>query len=132
MVAYFGMGNGLAPMDFGSRYETLSPATRAQVENEVQRLLKDSYRRTKAMLDERRKELDFLAQALVDYETLDKQEVNKVIKGETLAGRMKMPRSSTMTVHVPPNPLEGLAPLPGQGHEGEGSSGVPPAPPAVA
>ncbi|CAN8103650.1 unnamed protein product [Discula destructiva] len=133
MVAYFGMGNGLAPMDFGSRYESLSPATRAQVENEVQRLLKTSYQRTKDNLTEKRKELDFLAQALVDYETLDNQEVQKVIKGETLAGRIKMPRSSTMTVPIPQNPLEGFTPpLPGQGHEGDGGSGAPPAPPAVA
>lgn len=132
MVASFGMGSGLAPMDFGSRYETLSPDTRAQVETEVQRLLNDAYKRCKDLLTERRKELDYLAQALVDYETLDMEEVKKVVKGETLAGRMKMPRGSTMVVPVPKNPLEPLTPpLPGQGQEG-GSEGAPPAPPAVA
>lgn len=120
---------GLAPMDFGSRYETLSPATRAQVENEVQRILNEAYSRTKSILMEKRKELDFLAQALVDYETLDNEEVKKVIKGETLPDRLKMPRNGTMTVPVPQNPLEGFnPPIPGQGQEG----GAPPAPPAVA
>lgn len=131
MVASFGMGNGLAPMDFGSRYDRLSPATRAKVEDEVQRLLKEAYQRTKAMLTERRKELDLLAQALVDYETLDTEEVKKVVKGETLPGRMKMPRGSTMVVPVPENPLEDFTPpIPGQGEEG--GSAPPPAPPAVA
>lgn len=131
MVAYFGMGLGLAPMDFGSRYDTLSPATRAQVENEVQRILNDAYSRTRTILTERRKELDYLAQALVDYETLDYEEVKKVIRGETLPDRPKMPRSGTMTVPVPQNPLEGFAP-PIPGHGQEGGSGAPPAPPAVA
>ncbi|KAF3766415.1 ATP-dependent metallopeptidase Hfl [Cryphonectria parasitica EP155] len=133
MVAYFGMGNSLAPMDFGSRYDTLSPATRAQVENEVQRVLNEAYGRTKKLLTEKRKELDLLAQALVDYETLDKEEVKKVIKGETLADRMKMPRDGTMSVPVTPDPIDALPPIPGRGHEGENGSGAPPpAPPAMA
>lgn len=133
MVAYFGMGNGLAPMDFGTRYETLSPATRAQVEDEVQRLLKDAYVRTMKTLREKRKELDLLAQALVDYETLDNEEVKKVIKGETLAERIKMPRNSTMTVPIPKRQIEDFnPPLPGQGQEGEGGSGAPPPPPPPA
>lgn len=120
-------------MDFGSRYEALSPTTRAQVENEVQRLLTEAYERTRMKLTERRKELDLLAQALVDYETLDKEEVNKVIRGETLADRVKMPRTGTMTVPIPQNTIEGtFPPIPGRGQEGEGSSGVPPAPPAMA
>lgn len=132
MVASFGMSTGLAPMDFGSRYDQLSPATRAQVETEVQRILSDAYKRTIDLLKERRKELDYLAQALVEYETLDMEEVKKVVKGEALAGRIKMPKGSTMVVPVPKNPLEPLSPpIPGQGQEG-GSEGAPPAPPAVA
>lgn len=133
MVAYWGMGKSLAPMDFGSRYETLSPATRARVENEVQRLLTEAYERTREKLKEKRKELDLLAQALVEYETLDKEEVKKVICGEALTGRLKMPKSGPMTVPIPQKAIdEEFPPIPGQGHEGEGSSGAPPAPPAVA
>lgn len=132
MVAFWGMGRNLAPMDFGSRYETLSPATRAQVEAEVQRLLTEAYERTRGKLIEKRKELDFLAQALVDYETLDKEEVKKVIRGEELPDRIKMPRSGTMSVPISQGSIEdALPPIPGQGEPGEGS-GAPPAPPAVA
>lgn len=121
-------------MDFGSRYDTLSPATRAQVENEVQRLLKVAYERTREKLTEKRKELDLLAQALVDYETLDRAEVEKVIRGESLPNRMKMPRTGTMTVPIPQTPPIAFPPIPGQGQEGEGGSepSAPPAPPAVA
>lgn len=84
-------------------------------------------------LTERRKELDLLAHALVDYETLDKEEVKKVIRGETLADRVKMPRSGTMSVPIPQKAIEGtFPPIPGRGEEGEGNPGPPPAPPAVA
>lgn len=131
MVAYYGMGRGLAPMDFGSRYDQLSPTTRAKVENEVQRLLNEAYDRTKEKLQEKRKELDLLAQALVDYETLDKAEVLKVIKGETLPDRIKMPRSGKMAVPLTTDPIKALPPLGGHG-EGHSGSGAPPAPPAVA
>lgn len=135
MVASFGMGGGgLAPMDFGSRYSMLSPATKEQVEKEVQKLLTVSYDRTRELLRLKRKELDLLAQALVDYETLDKEEVMKVIKGESLTDRMKMPRSGQMTIPRPSNPLDSLPPIAGgqQGQDAGGSSEPPPppAPPA--
>ncbi|KAH8769877.1 putative ATP-dependent peptidase [Diaporthe sp. PMI_573] len=130
MVAYFGMGGGgLAPMDFGSRYNNLSPATREQVEREVQKMLTESYGRTREMLIAKRKELDRLAEALVDYETLDKAEVLKVIKGESLTDRMKMPRDGHMTVPISSSPLEGLPPI-GGGEQQGGSEPPPPAPPA--
>lgn len=115
-------------MDFGSRYNNLSPATREQVEREVQKMLNESYGRTREMLVAKRKELDRLAEALVDYETLDKAEVLKVIKGESLTDRIKMPRDGPMSVPIS-NPLEGLPPIGGGEQEG-GSEPPPPAPPA--
>lgn len=129
MVGSFGMGTTLAPMDFGSRYDSLSTTTRAQVEDEVQRVLKEAYDRTRKKLLDRRQELDLLAQALVDYETLDKHEVQKVIKGEALPDRMKMPRNGTMTVPVTQDPMDALPPIPGPRHEGESGTGAPPPPP---
>lgn len=116
-------------MDFGSRYNNLSPATREQVEREVQKMLNQSYGRTRELLVAKRKELDRLAEALVDYETLDKAEVLKVIKGESLTDRIKMPRDGPMTIPIPANPLEALPPIGGGEQEG-GSEPPPPAPPA--
>lgn len=101
------------------------------MENEVQRLLTEAYDRTKEKLQEKRKELDLLAQALVDYETLDRAEVMKVIKSESLPDRMKMPKNGKMTVPLTPDPIQSLPPLGGHG-EDHGGSGAPPAPPAVA
>lgn len=92
MVAKFGMSEALGPVEYGKRYEHLSSNTRSMIETEVQTTLKNSYQDVKKLLTERRKELDLLAQALVKYETLDKAEVEKVIRGESLPGRTIVPK----------------------------------------
>lgn len=87
MVTNFGMSRALGPVEYGRRYENLSSETRSMIEQEVQKNLKKSYEEVRTLLTEKRKELDLLAQALVQYETLDKKEVEMVIRGEKLPGR---------------------------------------------
>lgn len=128
MVAAFGMSSKLGPMEYQRMYEQLSSETRAQVESEVQRTLTEAYERTRQLLLARRKELDLLAHALVDYETLDKGEVEKVLRGEDLPDRVKVPQGP-MTIPQLPNPLEGglLPPVGGDG--GNNGRPAPPPPP---
>lgn len=128
MVARFGMSDKLGPMEFHSRFENLSPATRELVESEVQRTLKDAQERGIKLLTEKRKELDLLAKALVEYETLDVKEVEKVIRGEELVGRAKMPKGAVIIRPAGPSPLEGITPFPGPG---ETETGGPPPPPVA-
>ncbi|RYP17162.1 hypothetical protein DL765_004695 [Monosporascus sp. GIB2] len=133
MIARFGMSERLGNMEFGSRYETLSSETRAAVEAEVQRTLKESYERARQLLLTHRKELDLLAKALVEYETLSKDEVQKVIRGEPLPDRMKVPLGP-MTVPVPqrqPGPGEAVPPEPTPG-DGQPPPPAPPAPGGIA
>ncbi|EFY93588.1 intermembrane space AAA protease IAP-1 [Metarhizium acridum CQMa 102] len=92
MITNFGMSNVLGPVEYGRRYENLSSETRAMIEGEVQKTLKKLYEDVRKLLTEKRKELDLLAQALVQYETLDKKEVELVIRGEKLPGRSIVPR----------------------------------------
>ena len=92
MITNFGMSSALGPVEYGRRYENLSSETRAMIEGEVQRALKKSYEEVRQLLTEKRKELDLLAQALVQYETLDKAEVELVIRGEKLPGRSIVPK----------------------------------------
>lgn len=70
MVTQFGMSDALGPVEYGRRYENLSSETRSLIENEVQKFLKRQEDEVKALLTQKRKELDLLAQALVKYETL--------------------------------------------------------------
>ncbi|KAH8677587.1 peptidase family M41-domain-containing protein [Xylariales sp. PMI_506] len=122
MVAALGMSSKLGHMEYATRYDSLSSDTKALIESEVQRLLDESYERSRKLLTEHRKELDLLAKALVEYETLDRAEVEKVIRGEKLPDRMAIPRGP-MTVPVPEAP-----PVPGVTVPGDASP-KPPAPP---
>ncbi len=84
MVTRLGMSDTLGNMDFGSSYEHLSSETRHKIEQEVTRFVEEGRSRAAALLKDKRKELDILAKALVEYETLNLEEVNKVLKGEKL------------------------------------------------
>lgn len=133
MVASLGMSSKLGNMEYRSRYETLSSETRAQVESEVQRTLNEAYERARKLLIDHRKELDLLAKALVEYETLSKEEVEKVIRGEPLPDRIAVPKGP-MTVPTsakPPAPGELAPPAPGE-DEGPPPPPVPPAPGGLA
>lgn len=137
MVAKLGMSERLGPVEYLNRYNQLSPQTRAMVEAEVKKVLDDSYERARNLLLSRRKELDLLAKALVEYETLDRAEVEKVLRGEKLVGRIAVPRGP-MTVPPPAESVKPglIPPLAGDGAaggEGAGSGGPPPpAPPPPA
>jgi len=99
---------------------------------EVRRLVEESKARAEELLHSRRKELDRLAGALVEYETLGKDEMEIVVKGgklpETLKGLPDAP------VKVPEMPISiGQPPLPPgdiPGMPGHGPSSQEPGPPA--
>ncbi|KAI8634485.1 peptidase family M41-domain-containing protein [Xylariaceae sp. FL1651] len=132
MVASLGMSSKLGNMEYGSRYETLSSGTKALVEAEVQRTVNEAYERARKLLTTHRKELDLLAKALVDYETLSKEEVEKVIRGETLPGRIVVPKGP-MTVPASvkaPSPGDSDPPVPQS--EPPSPSPPPASPPGVA
>ncbi|KAK4189833.1 mitochondrial inner membrane i-AAA protease supercomplex subunit YME1 [Podospora australis] len=134
MVARLGMSQSLGPVDYLANYKDLSSETRAQVESGVKKVLDDSYARARKLLVEKRTELDLLAKALVEYETLDRDEVEKVVRGEKLPNRISVP-PGPMTVPKPHLPLDGglLGPYPAGDGPGNGPSGPPPpAPPPPA
>ncbi|KAG8963460.1 hypothetical protein FRC00_006396 [Tulasnella sp. 408] len=81
MIRYYGYSEALGPIHFG---DDTSPAKRGEIDAEIKRLLVDGFDRAKTLLTEKKDELHKLADALVEYETLDSEEVNKVIKGEKI------------------------------------------------
>lgn len=84
MVTQMGFSELLGDVDLDSRYNRLSPETKGKIENEVRRMVDDSRQRVYKLLASRRKELDLLANALVEYELLNLDEIKKVLKGEKL------------------------------------------------
>jgi len=133
MVGQLGMSEKLGPVEYMRKYDKLSTETRAMVESEVKKVLDASYERARKLLLEKRRELDLLAKALVEYETLDKSEVEKVIRGEKLENRIAVP-PGPMAVPKPSGLLDPgipLPPLPGDSQPGNGGP-PPPAPPPPA
>ncbi|KAK7054912.1 i-AAA protease yme1 [Paramarasmius palmivorus] len=62
----------------------LSPRRKDEIEDEVTKIIKESENRATLLLKSRIEELHRLARALVEHETLDKDEVAKVVKGEPI------------------------------------------------
>lgn len=85
MVKRLGFSNALGPVAYSSDPEsTVSPVTLSTIESEVRTLIEQAQQRAKDLLTEKKVELDRLAKALVEHETLDLREVRLVISGEKI------------------------------------------------
>ncbi|XP_027838943.1 ATP-dependent zinc metalloprotease YME1L isoform X2 [Aphis gossypii] len=60
-------------------FNDLSPATNELIDNEIKRIMQESYERAKSILNTHHKEHKLLAEALLKYETLDAEDVKKLL-----------------------------------------------------
>lgn len=129
MVTQAGMSDKLGNIDLSSDYERLSSQTKQAIEGEVRRLVEDGRARAQKLLTDNREALARLANALVEYETLDRSEMEKVVKGEKLPPQkmkidpdtpVKLPEAGK-TLPAPPRPGLPVS-------EGEEVGGIPPSP----
>src|SRR4051812_2248576 len=90
MVTQMGMSELLGNVDLHTEYRDLSSQTKEAIEAEIRRLLEEGRSRATKLLTERRKELELLAKGLIEYESLDRSEMEKVIKGEPLTNKLKI------------------------------------------
>ncbi|HCS23106.1 MAG TPA: cell division protein FtsH, partial [Rhodospirillaceae bacterium] len=96
MVTEWGMSHELGPIHYGNGRDELflgysagSPqniagSTAAKVDAEVKRIVEDAYVSAKKTLVDNLHELHALAKALLEYESLNGEEIPRVIKGEPL------------------------------------------------
>ncbi|KAI5789050.1 peptidase family M41-domain-containing protein [Geopyxis carbonaria] len=92
MVTRLGMSERLGDVDLSDE-RNLSSDTKHIIEKEVQRLIFESRERATKLLTSKRKELDLIANALVEYETLSLDEIHKVLKGEKLSKLSTLPNT---------------------------------------
>lgn len=134
MITQLGMSSELGNVDLASNHDSLSAGTKQVIESEVRRIIEEGRVRASKLLESKRKELDNLAKALVDYETLTRDEAYKVITGEKLPGRLILSSGSIKVPNISQSPLNGDLPgvpqIPGSAHD-DGSGGKTP-PSAVA
>ncbi len=96
MVTQWGMSDKLGPLQYVenqeevflghsvTRQQNVSEKTAELIDAEVKRLVMEGYERAKQILTEHRDELEAVAQALLEYETLSGEEIVKAIKGEPI------------------------------------------------
>lgn len=86
MVRYYGMSEKVGPVNHDDEdMQLLSAQTKQLIESEILNLIENSERRAKHILVEHREELDRLANALVEYETLDYQEIIDAVAGKPIS-----------------------------------------------
>ncbi len=96
MVTQFGMSDAIGPIAVGDREQEIflgrevvqrreiSDSTAKLVDDEVKRILTNAFAEATRILSDRRTALDWLAAALLERETLDRDEVELVVAGKSL------------------------------------------------
>ena len=96
MVCEWGMSEEIGPLTFGKKEEQIflgreiaqhqdySEDTAMQIDKEVKKVVLAAYTEARKLLDENRDGLILVAEALLEYETLDGAEIRAVIKGEKI------------------------------------------------
>jgi cell division protease FtsH len=96
MVCEWGMSDALGPLTYGkkeeaiflgkefNRHQDYSEATALEIDAEVKRIITEQYARAKRLLTEKREQLVHLAEALLEHEVLDANQVRQVIAGEAI------------------------------------------------
>jgi cell division protease FtsH len=103
MVCEVGMSEKLGPVaygekeesvflgrDFAQRNQDYSEHTAVAIDEEIHRIVADQHAVARRVLSEHRRELDALAHALLERETLDAEEIKAVVDGRPLPERTKV------------------------------------------
>jgi cell division protease FtsH len=96
MVCEWGMSDAMGPLTFGKKEEQIflgreiaqrsdySEDTALRIDQEVKRIVTESYQRALAVLEEHRAGLQALADALLAREVLDADQVHRIIAGKSI------------------------------------------------
>jgi cell division protease FtsH len=100
MVCEWGMSDTLGPVTFGKKEEEIflgreiaqhrdySETTAQDIDKEVRRIITDAQNKAEKLLSENIDTLHRLSEALLDYEILDGEQIDKVMKGEKLTPKV--------------------------------------------
>lgn len=100
MVCEWGMSNELGPVSLGkkeaeiflgrefSQQNVIGPETAIKIDQEMKRIIVQNYDRAKNLLVENRHLLEKIAEALLERETLDTEEIRKICEGLPLEDRV--------------------------------------------
>ena len=134
MVMHYGMSDKLGMVLYGESQEYVflgrdmmrskeySDQTAQEIDNEVKRIIDEGYRTAKDLIDANRDKLELIANALLEFETLDGDQVTEIIKTGTFTPPQKPSDPGPMMGAPAGTPLPELPPkivpptLPGLGN----------------
>ena len=103
MVTQFGMSEVIGPLAVGDKEQEIflgrefaqrrevSERTAQMVDTEVKRLIDEAYARAMQIISENRELLDRIASALLDRETIDREDLDRLVKNLPLPPRIPSP-----------------------------------------
>jgi cell division protease FtsH len=127
MVCEWGMSETLGPLTYGkkeeqiflgkefNRHQDYSEATALKIDAEIKRIVTEQYERAQRTLTESREILNRVAEALLEHEVLDAEQLKALVEGRPIEVRTPAP--------TPPPPREGKVE-----HEGGRAGGILPPP----
>ena len=114
MVCEWGMSEALGPLTYGkkeeqiflgkefNRHQDYSEATALKIDAEIKRIVSEQYERANGVITEKRDFLVRIAEALLEHEVLDAEQLKQLLEGKPLEIRTPKPVSPP-----PPPPREG-------------------------
>jgi len=104
MVCEWGMSDKLGPLHFGKREAEVflgrdfadggrdfSEQTALEIDSEVRRIVTENYERAKRVIEQNLDKLKLLAEGLLEVETLDGNDIDKLFRGEKLEKKVVLP-----------------------------------------
>jgi len=97
---YLGMGN--------YKEKLYSEITAEEIDKEVRQILDTAYERSKKLVTDNKDKIELMTQMLIEFETLDAEDIEKIVKGEWDAEekRYKLKEMLDKAKKIPPPPPE--------------------------
>lgn len=112
MVTLYGMSD-LGPIKYDSGNENVflgrdynSPSNVSgqvafEIDQEVRKIINECHEKAKKVIEEHRQELIRIAEALIEYETLTSEQIERVVKGESIEADFAEGKAPAVTEQVP-------------------------------
>ncbi len=118
MVTRYGMSESLGTMVYEDTEQdayfgrmsskTVSEATQQKVDTEIRRILDEQYALSRRLLEENRDKVELMAKTLLDWETIDADQINDIMEGR----EPRLPKAGPPVKRTPPDnsPPGGMSP----------------------
>ena len=124
MVCQYGMSDKVGMVQYGSddeyvflgremaRTKVYSETTASEIDEEIKRLIDEGYKRAQDIILTHRDKLELIANALLEHETLDRIQVEDIIKTGKFTPPPPKPQSGTLMGAPAGTPLPETPPKP--------------------